>query len=85
MGGNVRRVSVHGEVLRALMHKHGMSSSGLAKRVGVSPALIRMLTTGRRTSTKFVTAQRIATAMGEPMSTFATAPPQGRNDLEESA
>lgn len=83
---SVPRAVIHGDVLRALMAKHGMSSAGLAMRASVSPALIRMFTNGYRTSTKTLTADRIADALGEPMSTFATALPRaGGTQTRESA
>lgn len=88
----VPRVVVHGDVLRALMAKHGMSSAGLGMRAGLSPACIRMLCSGQRAQTKTVTAQRIADALGEPLRTFASplpvlsaTPRTGGTRIEESA
>lgn len=79
------RVRVHGPTLGALMLKHGMTPAGLALRAGVSAPFIRMLRGGQRPTTKAVTAQRIADALGEPVRTFATPLPLGRNNTEESA
>lgn len=66
------RAEIHGDVLTALMRKHGISASMLARRTDVSAAYIRMLCNGQRGSTKTVTAQQIATALGEPVRSFAS-------------
>lgn len=81
----IPRVSIHGPTLGALMLKHGMSPAGLAMRAGVSAPLVRMLRAGQRKSTKAVTAQRIADALGEPVRAFATPLPLGGHTTEESA
>lgn len=78
------RVRIHGPTLGALMLKHGMSPDGLGLRAGVSAPLIRMMRGGQRPTTKAVTAQRIADALGEPVRAFATPLPLGRNHTEES-
>lgn len=70
------------------MVKHDMTPAGLALRAGVSAPLIRMLRGGQRKSTRAVTAQRIADALGEPVRAFATPlslEKQGGMRTEESA
>ena len=79
------RVTIHGPTLGALMLKHEMSPAGLAMRAGVSAPFIRMLRAGQRKTTKAVTAQRIADALGEPVRAFATPLPLGGAQTEESA
>ena len=56
-----------GVVLQGLRARRGLSQQALASRVGVSGAYVAMLETGKRRNPSLMLLQRLAKALGVPI------------------